>query len=75
MRGTLLQEKTNAFRMEHHSAQGSLLFTATPPTFCTLKHLSLGVWLAANSQHTPVTNRGMGLPDGAFAQGPKQFLF
>lgn len=31
MRGTLLQEKTNAFRMKHHSPQGSLLFTATPP--------------------------------------------
>lgn len=31
MRGTLLQEKTNAFRMEHRSTQGSLFFTTTPP--------------------------------------------
>lgn len=36
-------------------------------TFYTLKHLSL--WTAPNSQHTPVTEGGVGLPDGVFAQG------
>lgn len=74
MRGTLLQEKTNAFRMEHHSPQGSLLFTATPPQPHILypETPELGVWTAVNSQHTPVTNRrNGGLPDGAFAQGFK----